>query len=236
MTNGLQRAGGAAALTAALAFVFVFALVATTLAPMTLPELAFSEYLRLHQAYGTLIYSWHFAMYIAFALCLTIVAIALHERLREGSPSISKIAAALGLMYSAFVFLGGLLTIHGDEAVLALAVRDPAGADALRRTIGAITLCVDSSDRLLGCLWVGLAGVAALGSRTFPRSLAILSLIIGAPGIIGMAFPSLLALSYVFGIGIIIWSAWLGVVLLRGAPAIDGLDAGRAEGRRYSIR
>ena len=216
MTKGLQRAGGAAALTAALAFVFVFALAATILAPMTATDLAFSDYLSLHQAYGTLIYIWHFTMYIVFALCLTIVAIALHERLKEGSPYVSKIAAALGLMYSAFVILGGLLTIHGDEAVLALAARDPAGAETLHRTIAVIALCVDSSDRLLGCLWVGLAGVAALGSRTFPRGLAILSLVIGVPGIIGMAFPSMLALSYVFGLGIIVWSAWLGVVLLRG--------------------
>jgi hypothetical protein len=219
MTNGLQKAGGAAALTAALAFAFVFALVATTLAPMAAPDLAFSDYLSLHQAEGTLIYIWHFSMYFAFALCLTILSIALHERLKDGSPSISKISAALGLMYSAFVFLGGLLTIHGDEAVLALAASDPAGADALRRTMAVITLCVDSSDRLLGCLWVGLASVAALGNKTFPRGLAILGLVVGAPGIIGLAFPALLALSYAFGIGIIIWSAWLGVVMIRGASA-----------------
>jgi len=221
MNQGLQRAGGIAALAAALAFVFVFALVATTLAPMTAPELAFGEYLGLHQAHGTLIYIWHFAMYIAFGLGLMVVALALQERLKAGSPSLSAIAAALGLIYSAFVLLGGLLTIHGDEAVLALASRDPAGADELRRTIAAITLCVDSSDRLLGCLWVGLASLAALKPRTLPRGLAILGLVIGAPGIIGMALPSLLALSYVFGLGIIVWSAWLGIVMLRGCGRRD---------------
>jgi hypothetical protein len=219
MNHGLRRAGGAAALTAALAFVFVFALVATTLAPMTAPELAFGEYLSLHQAHGDLIYIWHFAMYIAFGLCLVVVALALHERLKAASPSLSAVAAALGVIYSAFVILGGLLTIHGDEAVLALAARDPAGADALRRTIAAIALCVDSSDRLLGCLWVGLASLAALAPGTLPRGLAVLGLVIGASAIVGAALPSLLALSYVFGIGIIVWSAWLGVVMLRGNPA-----------------
>jgi hypothetical protein len=219
MNLGLQRAGGAAALTAALAFVFVFALVATALAPMTSPELAFGEYLGLHQTHGTLIYIWHFAMYIVFGLGLLVVALALHERLKEGSPNLSAIATALGLIYSAFVLLGGLLTIHGDEAVLALAPRDPVAADALRGTIAAVTLCVDSSDRLLGCLWIGLAGLAAFKPRTLPRGLVFLSLVIGAPGIVGMAFPSLLALSYVFGLGIIAWSAWLGIVMLRGAPA-----------------
>jgi len=219
MNQGLQRAGGIAALVASLAFVFVFALVATILAPMTAPELAFSEYLGLHQAHGTLIYLWHFGMYFAFGLCLIVLALALHERLKAASPSLSAIAAALGLIYSAFVILGGLLTIHGDEAVLALASRDLAGADELRGTIAAITLCVDSSDRLLGCLWIGLVGLAAFKPRTLPRGLVFLSLAIGAPGIIGMAFPSLLALSYVFGLGIIVWSAWLGIVMLRGAPA-----------------
>jgi hypothetical protein len=219
MTHGLQRTGGIAALAAALAFVFVFALVATVLGPMTAPDLAFGEYLSLHQAQGALIYIWHFAMYIAFGLCLAVLALALHERLSEGSPAISKIAAALGLMYSAFVILGGLLTIHGDEAVLALAARDPAGADELRRTLAAVTLSVDSSDRLLGCLWVGLASLAGFKPRTLPRGLAILGLAIGAPAILGMAFPAMLELSYVFGLGIIVWSAWLGIVMLRGTPA-----------------
>jgi hypothetical protein len=219
MNHGLRRAGGAAALTAALAFVFVFALVATTLAPMTASELAFGEYLSLHQARGDLIYIWHFAMYIAFGLCLVVVALALHERLKAASPSFSAVAAALGVMYSAFVILGGLLTIHGDEAVLALAARDLAGADALRRTLSVVTLCVDSSDRLLGSLWVGLASIAALAPRTLPRGLAVLGLVIGASAVLGVALPSLLALSYVFGIGIIVWSAWLGVVMLRGNPA-----------------
>jgi hypothetical protein len=218
MKDGLQKAGGAAALVAAGSFLFTFALAATTLAPMTVPDLAFGQYLSLHQAHGTLIYVWHFAMYIAFGLCLTIVALALRERLKEGSPAISTIAMALGLMYSAFVLLGGLLTIHGDEAVLALAARDPAGADTLRRTLGVVSLCVDSSDRLLGCLWVGLASLAALRARAIPRGLAVLGLVIGAPGIVGMAFPSLLALSYVFGIGVMLWLAALGVVMLRGAP------------------
>lgn len=219
MNHGLQKAGGIAALATALAFLFVFALVATTLAPMTSPDLAFDEYLALHQANETLIYVWHFTMYIIFGFCLTVVAIALHDRLKEASPAVSAIAMAIGLMYSAFVFLGGLLTIHGDEAVLALAARDPAGAEGLHKTIAAITLCVDSSDRLLGCLWIGLASVAALRTKAFPRVLAILGLVIGAPAVIGIAFPGLLAFSYVFGLGIIAWSAWLGIVMLRKAKA-----------------
>ncbi len=52
MNRGLQRAGGLAAAATALIFVFVFALVATTLAPMAAPELAFGEYLGMHQAQG----------------------------------------------------------------------------------------------------------------------------------------------------------------------------------------
>ena len=219
MNQRLQKAGGAAALTAAIAFVFVFILVATTLSQMTEPDLPFGAYLELHRTYGALIYVWHFAMYIVFGLCLIIVTLALHDRFKEGSPTLSVIAAALGLIYSAFVLLGGLLTIHGDAAVLVLATSDPVRAEGLRGILAAITLCVDSSDRLLGCLWVGTASAAAFGAKSFPRSLACLGLAIGAPGIIGMAFPSLLALSYVFGLGIIVWSAWIGVVLLRSGVA-----------------
>ncbi|MDP3177903.1 MAG: hypothetical protein Q8M76_08365 [Spirochaetaceae bacterium] len=88
MMTRFQKAGGAAALAATLCFLFAFALAATALAPMTTPELDFGEYLGLYHERGSLIYLWHFAMYIVLGLCLTILVLALHERLKEGSPAL----------------------------------------------------------------------------------------------------------------------------------------------------
>ncbi len=216
MNTGMQKAGAVAALIASFSFLFGLALAATMLAPMVVPDLAFADYVALHQANGGLIYVWHLILYIIFGLSLVVMVTAFHDRLKESAPVLSSIAQAIGLIYAGFVILSGLLTIHGDEAILALATRAPAEADALRTILATITLSVDSSDRLLGCLWIGLTSVAGLRTRAIPRSLAILGIVVGLPGIVGLAFPSLLALSYVFALGIMVWAAWLGLwILLR---------------------
>jgi len=42
-----------------------------------------------------------------------------------------------------------------------------------------------------------------------------LGLLIGLPGIISTVFPAVNELAYAFGLGIIVWWIWLGIVLLR---------------------
>jgi hypothetical protein len=45
-----------------------------------------------------------------------------------------------------------------------------------------------------------------------------LGLVIGVPGIISTVFPAFNELAYAFGLGIIVWWLWLGIVLLRSNP------------------
>jgi hypothetical protein len=45
--------------------------------------------------------------------------------------------------------------------------------------------------------------------------LNILGLVIGASGVLSSVTTALIALSYAFGIGVIVWWIWLGVLLLR---------------------
>jgi len=80
-------------------------------------------------------------------------------------------------------------------------------------------LGLDHSDRFLGCLWVLLVSWAALRSGALPKALNYLGLVIGMPGIISTLFPAFNELGIAFGLGIIVWWIWLGIVMLRNNPS-----------------
>jgi hypothetical protein len=82
--------------------------------------------------------------------------------------------------------------------------------------VDTITTGIDSSDRFLGCLWVLLTSWAALRTRQLARPLNVMGLVIGVAGIVSSISPALTELGIAFGVGIIVWWIWLGIVLLRG--------------------
>ncbi len=69
-------------------------------------------------------------------------------------------------------------------------------------------------NEIAGGVWVLLVSWAALRTAVLPRALNYLGLTAGAAGLITV-IPALEAVGAVFGIGLIIWFAWVGVVLLK---------------------
>lgn len=216
--QNLQKAGGIAALVAAGTYLFAIGLVATVLGPMADPDLGFREYMTFLEAHKPLVFLWHSVMYFVNGICLAVLVPALYERLKPSSPRLALVASIFGLLWTAFVFLSGVITNHGTEALLALHGKDPAEAEALRTALDAVTLGIDSSDRLLGSLWVGLASLAAFKGKTFPRFLCVFGMLIGAAGLAGTAIPAAVALAYLFGVGAILWWAGVGIRMLRTRP------------------
>jgi hypothetical protein len=214
-TTNLQKAGGISALIAAATYLFAMVLVFTILAPMADASLSFEKYVDFYTANKTLIFIWHFSMYLINGVCLVILALTLYERLKSDAPTIMKIATVLGLIWASFVFLSGFIVLYGTEAFINLNSKNPVQAETLKKTIETITLGIDYSDRFLGCLWVGLVSMAAFKTSTFPKLLNIFGIIISIFGLIGTVIPPLTAISYVFGIGAIIWWLCLGVFILR---------------------
>ena len=60
--------------------------------------------------------------------------------------------------------------------------------------------------------WAGLRGGG------LPKALNYLGLVLGVAGLL-TAVPALEMLAFVFGLGQIVWFVWVGIVLLRSAPA-----------------
>jgi uncharacterized membrane protein len=59
-----------------------------------------------------------------------------------------------------------------------------------------------------------------LRARELPRVLNYFGLVIGVAGILTVLLTSLLLMAVVYGLGLIIWLAWLGIAMLRRSPVL----------------
>ena len=216
--KNLQKMGGVAALIDAATYLVSMGLLFTLLAPMANTELDFGQFMAFFIDNQTIVFIWHLLMYMVNGVFLVILALALHERLKAGSPAMARAATVFGLIWAALVFASGLITNHGLNVIVDLYSKDPAQAATVKVVLDMVTMGIDSSDRFLGCLWVLLVSWAALRAEGLPKALNYFGLVIGVAGLISTAAPALKELGIAFGLGIIVWWIWLGIAMLRRSP------------------
>jgi hypothetical protein len=214
-----QKIGGIAALVCAGTYILALGLLTAVLGPMADASLPFDQFIAFFLSHQTLVFVWHFTMYLVNGVFLALLSLVLYQRLKAGAPALALAAACFGLLWTGMVFASGFITLYGWETIARLSSVEPAQAASLRLVVDTITVGIDHSDRFLGCLWVLLSSWAALRSGQLAKPLNFLGLAIGLAGIVSSVAPALNALGYAFGVGIIVWWGWLGIVLLRRAPA-----------------
>jgi hypothetical protein len=219
--NAIQRVGGISALVCAGTYILAMGLLATVLTPMADEALPFDQFIAFLLPHQALIFIWHFAMYLVNGVFLTLLTLALYQRLKTGAPALALVAACFGLLWSGLVFASGFITLYGWETIGRLASDDPAQAALLRLVVDTVTFGLDHSDRFLGCLWVLLTSWAALRIGQLTRPLNFLGLLIGVAGIVSSVAPALNELGYAFGVGVIVWWIWLGIVLLQSRRSVS---------------
>ena len=129
----------------------------------------------------------------------------------------------------ALVYVWNLISYWGSAStlvimVLALYERLKDRSPALAQTSAAFGLIwagliIASGNELVGSLWVLLLSVAALRTGQLNRALAILGVVLGVAGMLTIVPALFDTMVMVFGPGMIVWSIWLGIVLLRQKPA-----------------
>lgn len=211
----LQKVGGISALTCAGTYILALGLLTTILTPMANNSLPFDQFITFFLRHQSLIFVWHFSMYLVNGTFLALLALALYQRLKTCTPTLALVATCFGLLWTGLVFASGFITIYGWEIIGKLSSADPAQAATLRIVVDTITIGLDRSDRFLGCLWVLLTSWAALRTGQLSRPLNILGLVIGMAGVVSSVTPALNELGYAFGVGVIVWWIWLGFVLLQ---------------------
>ena len=157
-------------------------------------------------------------MYVFFGVFLTILALALYERLKSGAAAMMQVATVIGIIWAGSLIASGMVANAGIEPVVALYAQDPAQAALTWQGIESVASGLGNGNgEILGGLWVLLVSLAALRTGGLPKGLNVLGMLVGVMGILSV-FPGLSGLSGVFGLSQMIWFVWLGIVLLRNTP------------------
>jgi len=226
MTKNLQKWGGASAIVSAASYVFAIGLYLTLMMPIADPDIGIHEYMDFIQPLRRLLYVWYYSMYHIHGASLVVLVFALHERLKGASPRLAVIASGFGFIWTSFVLLSGFINIWGTEALIALYGKNQDQADTFRNALNIITIGIDSSDRFLGSLWVGLVSLAAFRTKTFPKIMSIFGLALSVIVVIlGLSLPvNDASASLLFGTGAIVWWVPMGIYMLRKQHS-EGVEA-----------
>lgn len=166
------------------------------------------------------LYAFNILAYVGFGLVLTVLALALSDRLTGATPALARVVAGWGILWSGLLIASGTVANMGMEHVVTLQAQDATGAAAAWQLIEAIVNGLGGAGgEALGGSWVLLVSVAGLRAKRLPRALNWLGV---ATGIVGIAstIPLLRESAAVFGLLQILWFVWLGIVLLRRKPTV----------------
>jgi hypothetical protein len=211
------RVGAIAALIAAATYIFGFVVLGAVLAPAGVGAegaTPLAEFTALVQN-ATLFQVWNFVIYVLNGVVLVALVVALHAMLREPGSTLIAIASAFGLIWSGLVIASGMVASVGFKAALDGFPVDAEAAAGLWSTVAAVRNGLGGGNEIVGGLWVMLLSLAALRAARLSRPLNVLGLVAGASGV-ASAIPVLGEIGgAIFGLGMIVWFAWCGLVLWR---------------------
>ncbi len=212
--KNLQKMGGIAALYGAAAY--LIALVGYLLVLGTLDDVDPVQKVASLVDNQAFIYILNLIAYIVFGLFLVVLALALYQRLKAGSPALAQTATAIGFIWATVLIASGMISNFGMGIVVDLYSTDPAQASTVWLAISSVVDGLSgASGEILGGPWVLLVSWAALRAGELPKALNYLGVVLGVAGILSTIPALFLMLALVFGMGKVVWLIWLGIVMLR---------------------
>jgi hypothetical protein len=212
--NNFQKIGGVAAIYEAAAY--VVAMVGFLLIVDVSGAAGPIQKLALIEENLTVLYILYLISYVFWGIFLVVLALALYDRLKSGSPAIAQTATAIGLIWAGLAIASGTLYNVGMGTVLGINSTDPAQAGTIWLTIESISAGLTGVE-VVGGTWMLLVSWAALRGGGLPRALNYLGLVVGIAGLLTL-IPGLEMLAMIFGLGQIVWFIWVGIVMLRSDP------------------
>ncbi len=210
-----QRFGGMAALAASATVVIGIGLYATALTDYTAEGATPGDSVAFLADHQATIYVWNLITLIGFGLVVVPLVLALYDRLRAESRGLAGTGAAFGLIWAGLLTGAGMILNIGSGVIVDLSRADPAGAESLWLTIDTVGNGLSGGMEIVGPIWVLLVSWAALRAGAFPRAMNYVGGVIGVAGLLTIV-PALESVGMVFGLGLIVWLTWLGIVMLRG--------------------
>lgn len=156
-------------------------------------------------------------MYVLFGIFLAVLVLAINERLKSNTPTLSQIASIFGVVWVGLVIASGMIANIGLSAVLELSTKDPEQAMTVWRAIYSVVEGLGGGNEVVGGLWVLLLSFAALKGDELSKRLNYLGLFVGIVGILTV-YPAEV-LTEIFGVSQIVWFSWLGAVMLASSKS-----------------
>ncbi len=222
--KNLQKMGGIAALYEAAAF--LIAMVGFLLVLDTLGVVDPVQKVALLVDNQAFLYILNLIAYVIWGLVMVVLALALYERLKAGSPAMMQIATAIGLIWACVVIASGMVANIGMDTVVDLYGTDPSQAVTVWLAIESVADGLGGvGGEILGSTWILLVSLAALRGGELPRALNYFGVAISVAGILSVVPALFGVLGIIFGLGKIVWYIWLGIVMLRGSTSAAATSA-----------
>jgi hypothetical protein len=221
MMDQKPRAAGIAALIAAATFLFGIVMFATVLTDYTTGDPTPEESVAFVVDHQAALYVWNVVIFIIFGIVLVPLVLTLRDRLKALSPAMAQASGAFGLIWAGLVIAAGMVSNIAIGTVSDLYDTDPAGAETVWSALDSVQNGLGGGNEIVGGVWIMLVSWAALKTAALPRTLNYVGLAAGTAGLMTV-IPALEVVGAVFGIGLIVWFVWVGVLLLNdktaGAP------------------
>ena len=216
-----QKMGGVAALIMAATFVVGMVLLLAVFEPAGYGSLDVdpgqnAAFLADNQS---IMYIWNLVIYVLFGVFLVVLALALAERLKAGSPAMVRTATAFGLIWAGLMFASGMVANIGAGLIGDIIGSNPAQAASVWLARQFVIDGLGGGNEIVGGLWILLASWAALRAGGLPKALNYLGVVVSVAGLL-TAIPPLGELGIIFGLGSIVWFVWLGIVMLRSSSGV----------------
>jgi len=216
--NERQKFGGIAALILAVTLVIGLGMFATLLSDYATGDQEPGESVAFIADHYATMYVWNLIVMVAFGVLLVPVGLALHDRLKEGSGALSQVATALALIWAGLLIGAGMVTLVDLGTVADLADTDPGRAESVWISLDSVERGMGGTIEIVGGLWVLLISWAALRTGVFPKALNYIGIVISVSAFATIV-PAFELVGAVFGLGLIVWLVWLGVIMYRSGPS-----------------
>lgn len=212
--KNLQKFGGFSALYMAIANLIGFVIFLVILDYLNITNPA--EKVVVNVDNQQIVFATNLLMYVFFGLALVVFLLALYDRLKTQSQGLMQVATAVGFLWAGSLIASGMVANAGLATILPLFAKDPAQASLTWQGIETVTNGLGNANgEILGGTLTLLVSLVGLQTKNLPKVLNILGLVVGVVGIVTI-LPALNSIVGIFGLGQVIWFAWLGIVLLRG--------------------
>lgn len=220
--NNLQKLGGVGALVGVATNLFALAIYATLLVPNGFGSDNLGQIVTFLANNQIFMHVFDIIIYLIFGMSLVFLSLGLYERLKVGSIVLAQAVTNFGLIYSVVVILAGTLSISNSSTIIKLYGENPVQAATIYLTLDSVAtgLGAGGGETMISAVWIILLSWVALRASELPKALNYLGLAVGVAGIFSVLLPSLLPLAVVYGLGLIVWLAWLGIDMLCRSPVL----------------